>query len=262
MTVLYAKGASQPWMLNAAMGRETSLLHRERTGEGRGEVSGWSPCRKPVAAQGRHTLGVWPRGQPCSPTCCLDSCVKHPPCWKEGWLLPGTSPVPEQNAANFGKGKPTTLSGCACRYSARVSFPPRETSACLSSLCSQCGSVTDRRLLRSPSPQKQEQNLEPHHNLTLETASGHCVWKPSPSDLFSVTGWTYCCILYPKGEPALCLGSSSCRLPSVGRNPVKATLSGVSFHWGVDNCGRVVVGVQDCLLDLTTQSHYVQAERL
>ena len=98
--------------------------------------------------------------------------------------------MPKQNAANSGKGNLAALGGCAFRYSAIVTeyalFHPAISLG--AHTASTASVVTCRPLLHSPSQQKKEQNLEPCHNLTLEIASGHCVWKPSSSDLFLVTG--------------------------------------------------------------------------
>lgn len=123
--IIYTKGASQSWMLNAVMGREAYLFCRERTWEQRGEVSCWSPCRRSMADGGRRAPG-WPAkpgGQPCSQTCDLDLCVKHPLCWEHGSQLLGISLLPKQNATNSGKRNPTTLGGVAFRYSVVVTVP-------------------------------------------------------------------------------------------------------------------------------------------
>lgn len=158
-----------------------------------GKVICWGPCRKSTADRGRHVLGcpANPHGQPCSQTCYLVLCVKYPLCWKEGSLLLGSSPVPKQNAGSSGKRKPTTLGGCALRYSAIVTenllFHP-ELSLCARA-ASAASVVTWQTAAARSQPAKKEQNLEPCHNLTWEIASSHCVWKPSSSDLFSVTDW-------------------------------------------------------------------------
>lgn len=118
--IICTKGASQSWMLNAVMGRETYLFCRERTREQRGEASCWSPCRRWRCAPG---CPAKPCSQPCSQTCDLDSCVKHPLCGQRGSLLLWTSLLRRQNATNSGKRNPATLSGCAFRYGVIVTVP-------------------------------------------------------------------------------------------------------------------------------------------